>query len=60
MSKSVSYKYRRPRKADGGSNVKEAWWYMSPNQIQVYIESDDGKVRSCVIRKSALKGLFQP
>ena len=48
---------RRARKAKAHSPRTKAWWYVSPGDIGVYIESKDGVVACTLTRKQLERAL---
>jgi len=46
---------RIARRAKVHKPDRKAWWYISPDNIGVYIENGDGKVSSCELSRKQLE-----
>lgn len=55
----LPYTMRRPRKAKPLGGDRKAWFYVSPDDIGVYIEGKDGGVSSCLLTREQLARALQ-
>jgi hypothetical protein len=50
---------RLARKAKPHGGDRKAWWYISPAEINVYVEGKDGAVHSCTLTRDQLARALQ-
>lgn len=55
----LPYMMRIARKARPHGGAVKAWWYISPDEINVYVEATGGGVHSCTLTRDQLMRALQ-